>query len=116
MLPLAMLRLVTDSTLWRALHVRGAGRRLLRALGSHDENIRQMAGVLLVRGGRRSQVLLTEALERGENLPIVLSLLGDVGDEDARERLERYSRDQDPAISKSAQYALRALRSRLRSA
>ena len=116
MLPLSALRLVTDSTLWRALGARGAGRRLLRALGSRDENIRQMAGILLVRGGRKSQVLLTEALETGENLPLVLSLLGDVGDEAAQVRLERYAADEDPAIAQSARYALRALRSRLRSA
>lgn len=116
MLPLSALRLVTDSIRWRTLGARGAGRRLLRALGSPDESIRQMACILLVRGGRKSQVLLTEALEKGENLPLVLSLLGDVGDEATHLRLERYAHDTDPAVARSAKYALRAMESRLRSA
>ena len=74
----AVLGLFACNVLWRLLHLRTAGRVLLRALGSPDENTRTVAGMFLVQSGRRAEPLLEEALTKRENLPMVLRVLASV--------------------------------------
>ena len=59
---------------WRIAGLRAAGRFLVRALGAPDDDIQMIAGMLLVRSGKRTTPLLEEALERRENLPMVLEI------------------------------------------
>lgn len=89
---------------------RPAGRVLVRALGAEDENVRTIAGMSLVQSGRRAEPLLEEALERRENLAVVLSILGDIGDPACEPVLARFTGDPDPDAARAAQEALRTLR------
>jgi len=91
---------------------RPAGRALVRALGSDDENVRMIAGMSLVQTGRRAEPLLEDALERRENVPIVLSILGDIGDPACEPVLARFTGDPDPEAARAARDALRTLHAR----
>ncbi|MDQ3815005.1 MAG: HEAT repeat domain-containing protein [Armatimonadota bacterium] len=92
---------------WRATDFKPAGRVLIRALGSTDENQRDIAGMFLVQAGRQAEPLLYEALARRENVPIVLTILGDIGDPQAEPTLRQFTTDPDPAIARAAHDALR---------
>jgi hypothetical protein len=94
---------------WRATGLRSAGRTLVHALGSEDENRKSLAGMFLVQAGRKAEPLLEEALSKGENLPLVLTLLGDIGDPKFEPELRRFSQDANPEVARAAQDALLAL-------
>ena len=68
-----------------------------------------MAGMLLTRSGKRSEPLLKEALDRRENIPIVLGVLASIGSLELRPDLRRLSEDRDPMVAKAAREALRVL-------
>ena len=105
-------RLHLCRALWRITGLRRAGRALVRALGSRDEGVRALAGMLLVREGRRSEPLLAEALGRRECLPVVLTILGDLGDPRFEPELRRFTHDHEPRVAESAKEALRILEAR----
>ena len=71
-----------------------------------------MAGTLLARSGARAEPLLLEALAARENLPMVVTLLGDVGDQTCRPALSDLTRDPDEAVAGAARQALRVLDAR----
>lgn len=102
-------RLVACRALWRATRLRAAGRALVRALGSRDEDHRTLAGMLLVKEGQRAEPLLHEAMHRRENLPMVLWVLGSIGDKELEPEIREFSRDRDPSVARAAQDALRVL-------
>jgi hypothetical protein len=102
-------RLFACHALWRATRMKSAGRVLVQALGSDDENIRTIAGMFLVRAGVRSEQLLQEALDRRENLPIVLAILADIGNRRFEPELRQFTEDEDPQVAKAARDALRIL-------
>ena len=101
------MKLFVAGAAWR-LGIRAAGRVLASGLSSADENNRLVAGMLLVRGGKRAIPLLTEELRSPRNLPLLLRVMGDVAPDTFRDTLERYSRDADPKVSRAAKDALRA--------
>lgn len=88
---------------------RPAGRALVRALGSEDENVRTIAGMFLVQTGRRAESVLEEALARRENVPLILTILGDIGDPASEALLRRYVADPDPETAQAAREALEEL-------
>jgi hypothetical protein len=96
---------------WRLTGASQLGRALVRALSSENENIRSIAGILLVRAGKRAEPLLQEALQRRENLPMTLTLLADLGDRVVEEEIQRFSTDRDPKVAEAARQALRVLAS-----
>jgi hypothetical protein len=102
-------RLVACRALWRATGLRAAGRALVRALGSRDEDLRTLAGMLLVKEGQHAEPLLHEAMHRRENLPMVLWVLGSIGDKELESEIREFSRDRDPSVARAAQDALRVL-------
>lgn len=106
---LGLARVLAARALWTKVGLRSAGQHLVRALGSEDENVRTLAGMSLVQAGTRSEVILEEALERREILPLVLTALGDIGDPACRPVVERYVRDRDVEVARAAQAALRTL-------
>jgi HEAT repeat protein len=98
------------AAVWRTTGLKAAGRPLVRALGASDETVRNIAGILLVRAGKRAEPLLQEALHKRENLPLVLTILADLGSRNFQSEMEAFSRDGDPQIARAAQAALRTLR------
>jgi hypothetical protein len=55
--------------------------------------------------------LLEDAVRRRENLPLVLAVLGDIGDRRVEADLVRLRQDRDPAVARAAHDALRVLAS-----
>ena len=97
------------NVVWRATGLRLAGRALVRALGSQDENVRTIAGIFLVRAGKKSRPLLLEALNKRENLPVVLTIIGSIGDRQLEAQVRRFINDADPDVADAARDALRLL-------
>ena len=93
----------------RATGSRAAGKVLIDALGSEDENSRTLAGMFLVQGGRRAEPSLEEALRQRRHLPTVLTILGDIGDPSLEPDLTRFRNDPDPEVSRAAREALEIL-------
>lgn len=92
---------------WR-LGSQAAGRRLIDGLASDDENTRTVAGILLVKAGRRAEPLLAEALRHPRNLPHLLRVIGDAAPTAFTAELERYAGSGDEAVRQAARDALRA--------
>ena len=105
------LRLFVYRALWYWLGMTSAGRALVRALGSTDENIRSIAGMLLAKSGKRAEPLLQEALNRRENLAVVLTVVGSIGDPALIPQLRNFTNDRNPEIAKAAQEALKVIES-----
>ena len=104
---LRILRLFLLNVIWRITGLRPAGRALVKALGSPNADVRTVAGILLVHAKHRSIPLLLEALDRRENVPMVLRVLADVGDIGIEGALQRWVRDSDPAVAAAANDALK---------
>jgi hypothetical protein len=68
-----------------------------------------MAGMLLVRAGARAAPLLREALAARHALPMVVTILADIGDQASRPVLSALTRDPDVAVAGAAREALRVL-------
>lgn len=98
---------------WSATGLRSAGKRLVDALGSEHEDVRSLAGRSLVQARARAEPLLEEALARGENVPLVLTVLGDIGDPESAPLIARYREDPDPQVARAACDALRTLRTQV---
>ena len=84
----------------------GAGRSLVVDLASDDETVRALAGMFLVKNGRRSLPALHEALTRREQLPTVLTMLGDIAADESAELIRQYVNDPDPSVAAAARAAL----------
>jgi hypothetical protein len=105
-------RLYACNALWRATGSLAAGRGLLNALGSRDENLQALAGTFLAQGGRKAEPLLEEALAKREHLPLVLTLLGDIGDPKYEAELQRFSHDPEARVAAAARSALHVMNAR----
>jgi NAD(P)-dependent dehydrogenase (short-subunit alcohol dehydrogenase family) len=107
-----VLGLLAQHAAWRVTGSRGLGRAVVRALGSEDPTVRTMAGTLLARSGSRAEPLLEEALAARESLPMVLTLLADIGDEKCRPAMSELTWDPDDTVAGAARQALRVLDAR----
>jgi hypothetical protein len=107
--PLQLARLYALKSLWRATGSKTAGRGLLEALGSRDEGVRTVAGMLLVQSGKRAEPLVEEAIQRRQHLPMVLVIAGDIGAVRLEGELRRFTKDPDPQVARAAQDGLRIL-------
>ena len=108
-------RLFFDNALWRLSGWHAVGRHLIEALDSEDEDIRTIAGMFLVKAGEKAKPLLEEALARRQSLPLVLTILGDIGDRQSAAKLQPFTQDPDPQVAKAAQDALKVLAARVQS-
>ncbi|HKZ08290.1 MAG TPA: hypothetical protein VJU81_22680 [Methylomirabilota bacterium] len=115
MSPWQAARLYALKSLWSATGLRSAGRALLDALGSPDENLRTVAGMLLVQGGKRAEPLIAEAIAGRQHLPTVLVMAGDIGATSLEPELRRLTTDPDPAVAHAARDGLRILGAQRRS-
>ena len=102
-------RLFALKSVWTTTGLRAAGRALVDALGSRDDNVRTIAGMFLVQGGKRAEPLIAEAVRHREHLPIVLVIAGDIGASALEPELRRFTTDPDPQIARAAHDALRTL-------
>ena len=109
---LTVLRLTLCASAWRLTGLNAAGRVLVHALGSPNENVRTVAGMLLVKAGKKSEPVLSEALMRRESLPLVLTILADIGSQQLEPEIRALSQDRDPQVAKAAEDALRLLTAR----
>jgi len=109
MSPVRAAGLFIANSLWRISGARIAGRVLVNALASPDPSARQIAGILLVRAGKRSVPLVQEAIERGINLPQTLVMAGDLGAKSLEPHLRRFVNHPDPAVANAASDGLRIL-------
>jgi len=87
-----------------------AARQLLGDMSSPDENVRMLAGMFLVKSGRRALPVLLEALARREQLPVVLTMLGDIAAAETEPEIARFEKDDDPNVAAAARMALDTLR------
>lgn len=102
-------RLFVSRAFWGLTGIDAAGRVLVDALDAEDEDVRSIAGILLTRAGRRAEPLLEEALARGEHVPMVLSVLGSIGDPEIVPDLRPFARSDDPDVARAAREAIRTL-------
>jgi hypothetical protein len=115
MRPWQVARLYALRSLWSATGLRRAGRALLDALASSDEDLRAVAGMLLVQSGKRAEPLIAEAIARREHLPTLLVIAGDIGAIALEPELRRLTTDPDPAVARAARDGLRILGAQRRS-
>jgi hypothetical protein len=107
--PLIFSWLYALKSLWILIGCRSAGRALVRALGSTDEGKRTVAGMFLVRSGKRAEPLVAEAIRQREHLPIVLLIAGDIGASSLVPELRHLTMDPDPDVARAAHDALEIL-------
>ncbi len=81
-------RVLAAGASWRLFGSARAGETLLDAVAGKDEQNRMLAGISLVKAGRRSLELIEEKIAAGEATPSVIRLLPDIAGEQARELLE----------------------------
>jgi hypothetical protein len=98
-----------QGALWRATGARMAGNALARAFASDDEMVRVLAGMLLVKGGRRAGPVIREALAKGRSDPDLIAALADVGTVEDEALLRGYAQSPDPEVARAATEALEAL-------
>ena len=110
-----MARLYALKSLWDATGSRSAGRALVEALGSPDEGVRTVAGMFLVKSGKRAEPLVEDAMQRRQHLPLVLRIAGDIGATRLEPELRRFTADADPEVAKAARSGLRILAASQRS-
>jgi hypothetical protein len=94
---------------WKLFGTSASGQRLIEGLSSPNENVRTLAGMFLVQSGRKAIPLLEYELENRRNMPLVLTMLGDIGAAESEGKLRRHLDDSDPEAAKAANEALRAL-------
>ena len=95
--------------LWSLTHVNSAGRPLVKALGSSDESLRIIAGMFLVQAGSRATPILTEAIRKRQNLPMILSVVASIGDKNLEPYVRPFQLDGDPKVAAAAQHAIEVL-------
>ncbi len=82
-------RVIAAGLSWRLFGARRAGATLLRAMSEEDEQNRMLAGMSLVKAGRRSLRLIETKIHDGQASVAMIRLLPDVGGEEARDLLEK---------------------------
>ena len=103
------LRLFASRALWGLTRHHAMGRSLVDALASNDEDERMIAGILLTKAGRRAEPLLEEALKDGRHLPMVIAVLGSIGDPSMLPELEPFVESEDPEVASAARDAIRVI-------
>lgn len=105
----AAARLFASNAVWSVTRIDAAGRVLVDALASDDEGLRTVAGILLTRAGRRAEPLLGEALKAGKHVPMVISVLGSIGDPAVLSAVQAFEGSSDPEVARAAKNAIRVI-------
>ena len=99
-------RLFASQALWGLTGIDAIGRVLVDALAEEDEDVRTIAGILLTKSGRKAEPLLGEALKQGKHVPMVISVLGSIGDRNALPTIRPFTRSDDPQVARAAREAI----------
>jgi hypothetical protein len=83
--------------------------RLVSALGSSNENARSMAGMFLVKLGKKAYGPLLDSAKAGQNAAVALAVLGSMEDVSLIPQIEPFLKSSDPSVVKAAQDAIRIL-------
>lgn len=102
-------RLFASRAVWSVTGKTTVGRFLVDSLESEDEDVRMIAGMLLTNAGRRAEPLLEEALKDGRSLPMVIGVLGSIGDADSVQELRPLLDSKDPEVANAAREAIRVI-------
>ena len=94
---------------WKLFGTRASGQRLIDGLSSTNENVKLLAGMFLVQSGRKAIPLLEHELENRRNMPLVLTMLGDIGARESEGQLRHYLGDPEPEVARAANEGLHAL-------
>jgi radical SAM superfamily enzyme with C-terminal helix-hairpin-helix motif len=96
------LRVIAAGTSWRLFGSRRAAETLLHAMSGDDEQNRMLAGMALVKAGRRSFDLIEERIEVSRASPNVLRLLPDIDAARSRSLLEKIARGEPGELTDTA--------------
>ena len=105
----AAARLFASKAVWGVTGIDAVGRVLVEALNAEDEEVRMIAGILLTRAGRRAEPLLGEALKDGRHVPMVISVLGSIGNPNVLADLRPFARSDDPEVARAARDAIQVI-------
>ena len=100
-------KVAASAATWRIIGLKSAGRTLIDALASPDENVRTIAGMSLVKGGEKALPLLRDALSQRRALATVITIIGDIGGENAHKDIEPFLNDGDAQVQKATQSVYR---------
>jgi radical SAM superfamily enzyme with C-terminal helix-hairpin-helix motif len=106
---MSSIRVIVAGTSWRLFGSRRAGETLLQAMSGDDEQDRMLAGISLVKAGRRSFDLIEKRIKAGEVSAPVIRLLPDIGGERAREILEKIASGDENELQETARECVEML-------
>lgn len=101
--------LFAANAIWRFTGSQTAGRVLMNALAADDPTVRTIAGMFLVKAGKKAVPLIAEAIQQKLNLPQTLVMAGDVGAHSLEPELQEFTKHPDPAVAKAARDGLHIL-------
>lgn len=82
-------RIIAAGAAWRLFGSRRSANTLFAALAQDDEQNRMLAGMALVKAGRRTLDLVNEKIAAGNASPDIIRLLPDLDGPQARDVLEK---------------------------
>jgi HEAT repeat protein len=88
-----------------------AVKRLIRALGSPNEETKMAAYMALVKLGPRNADRLLTAARQGQRTAGIVQLLGDLGDRGLISELDEFTRSSDPKVAAAARDSIDLLQS-----
>jgi hypothetical protein len=100
-------KLLAVGAAWRLTGAGPAGRTLVRAARGGGETERTLAGMMLVQAGDRSVPVLVEAIMAGPGSAALVTVLGSIGTDAARDALARVCRTGPSPAAAAAAEALR---------
>jgi hypothetical protein len=95
-------KVIAAGASWRMFGSRRAAKTLLAAMSEGDEQTRMLAGMSLVKAGRRSFDLIEEQVEAGQASASLVGLLPDIDGERARGVLEKIACGDDSELRDTA--------------
>lgn len=110
---IATTRVFAAAALWR-VGVTGAGRSIVEAVATGDEDTATAAGMLLTRAGDRSVPLVAEAIDAGASNPVLVDVLAGIGSEAALDQLRHIEATGSGEIASEAAAAARRVEERRR--
>lgn len=90
------LKVIAAGVAWRTVGNKSAGKELVQAFTSDDEQSRNLAGISLVKAGDRSVDLIEKLRARGRLTPELVKLLPDIGGQRSKALLSELAADKGP--------------------